>query len=51
MMQVSFSSRALLGMLLAVLAWPAPAALRGGGKLTLHLVYTSDTIGYVDPCG
>ncbi|MGH7492483.1 MAG: hypothetical protein ACREOO_08820 [bacterium] len=31
--------------------WQTPAPLPANDKLTLHLVYTSDTIGYVDPCG
>jgi hypothetical protein len=40
--------------LFAVLAWccwHVPASLHANDKMTLHLVYTSDTIGYVDPCG
>ncbi|MDZ7268595.1 MAG: hypothetical protein ONB48_12735 [candidate division KSB1 bacterium] len=39
--------------LLAGLAWLAlPAAEAQEAEiLTLHLAYTSNTIGYVDPCG
>jgi len=36
---------------LSAWCWQFAPLLLAGDKLTLHLVYTSDTIGYVDACG
>ncbi len=44
-------ARAWLGVVLASLCGQAEVPLHANDKMTLHLVYTSDTIGYVDPCG
>ena len=43
--------RVLFGMLLAGFCASTAPRLQANDKITLHLVYTSDTIGYVDPCG
>ena len=43
--------RSLFGVLVAGLCWQAENPLHANDKMTLHLAYTSDTIGYVDACG
>lgn len=42
-----------LGVLVAGAWWllAGAAAAQNAGKQTLNLVYTSSSIGYVDPCG
>jgi len=50
--RVAFLSSALTvaGLPLSGVAiWSLGAAATE--KVTLHLVYTSDTVGYIDPCG
>ncbi len=52
MLHKHWLGRLWLGMLLAV--WGGQTSiprLHANDKMTLRLVYTSDTIGYVDACG
>ncbi|MCL4703932.1 hypothetical protein KJ068_02155 [bacterium] len=52
-MQKKSSHVSTLSFLLAGAWWllAGAAAAQDAGKVTLNLVYTSSSIGYVDPCG
>lgn len=52
-MQKKLNHGTMLSFVLAGAWWllAGAAAAQNAGKVTLNLVYTSSSIGYVDPCG
>ena len=52
MTKKNFQQWLIAGALLAASAtFVAPRAAHTGEKITLRLAYTSDSNGYIDPCG